>query len=614
MKKILLALTFLLALCASLVLPAAAADEEDLSGWYVAINCVREGESYTCDGEYLLLNADGTGTVNFNDMDYNLNWTRDGETVAFEDTDGDQMEGLYADGVIVGSYLDYEYVWERNGADAPIADYAPEYWNVGLPNVFDQAEILSPDEEAALLRRTAEIADRYGCSVYVTTVDDYQAYSRSTSIENFAKELRACYRLGFGERQDTVLLCISMAEHEYGLMSHGPLGRSSVNSTNKETLQEEFMDEFGGDDWYGGITVYLDKCEELLSHAMTGQTVGTFYAVSCTREDKDYDVSCEYLVMNEDGTGLAATEFYVRSIRWERDGDVFTFVDNMGDSMTGTYADGRITGSWQTYDYVWEKSRANAPITYFAQERWNDGLPAVFDQADILSDEEETALAGRAEALSQRYGCSVYILTVDDFHKYSPSYSVEVFTEALRAGYQLGTGTQQDMVLLCLSMADRDYDLMANGPFGNAAFTDYGKKAMQEDFLDDFRDNDWYGGFSDYLDSCGDLLERAANGEPLDVGNDPATKTAGVFFSLLLGAIISLIVSLSMKRRMRSAVEKREAYSYIPENGVQITRRIDQYTHTTESRVYDPPQSRSSGGGGGTHTSGGGSSHSSGKF
>ena len=60
----------------------------------------------------------------------------------------------------------------------------------------------------------------------------------------------------------------------------------------------------------------------------------------------------------------------------------------------------------------------------------------------------------------------------------------------------------------------------------NAAFTDYGKYIMQDEFLDNFREDDWYGGFADYIAACGRYLEANANGTPpIDV--EPSDETEG---------------------------------------------------------------------------------------
>lgn len=269
---------------------------------------------------------------------------------------------------------------------------------------------------------------------------------------------------------------------------------------------------------------------------------------------------------------------------------------------------------------------ADTPAMSLAPESWGQGLGYVTDAADILTDSEEAELTNLAQSISERFSCGVYIITVYDFTDYTSSGSIELCAEEISSGYDLGLGEDHDLVLLMLSMAERDYDLMAHGSVGNAAFTDYAKSVMEDDFLDDFGDDEWYGGFRDYLSGCEEMLSAYANGEPVDIGSDSfrvtvdsydhtahsASVGGSLLFSLLLGFIIALTVCLIIKSGMRSAKEQTEADSYIGKNGVNFTDRRDIYTHTTETRVYDPPEKPS--GGGGTTIGGGGSSHSSGKF
>ena len=59
MKRFLTALLLISALLAALVLPAAAAD--GIAGRYNAVSCVKDGTSYKCEDEYLILSEDGSG-------------------------------------------------------------------------------------------------------------------------------------------------------------------------------------------------------------------------------------------------------------------------------------------------------------------------------------------------------------------------------------------------------------------------------------------------------------------------------------------------------------------------------------------------------------------------
>ena len=185
-----------------------------------------------------------------------------------------------------------------------------------------------------------------------------------------------------------------------------------------------------------------------------------------------------------------------------------------------------------------------------------------------------------------------------------------------------------------LSMAERDFQMLAHGDTANAAFTDYGKYIMQDEFLDNFREDDWYGGFADYIAACGRYLEANANGAPIDV--EPSDETEEEYeplsfgdklffaalmafrFGLPLGLIVAFIVCAVYKRQLKSVRHATEAARYTVSGGAEITAREDRFTHTTEVRTPIKTESDDHDSGpsfsGGTTVNSGGFSHSSGKF
>ena len=164
-------------------------------------------------------------------------------------------------------------------------------------------------------------------------------------------------------------------------------------------------------------------------------------------------------------------------------------------------------------------------------------------------------------------------------------------------------------VLLLLSMAERDYSLIAYG-YGNTAFTDYGKDSVADAFLDDFADDDWAEGCEDYLDACARLLAMARDGKPYDRGAQ--ARSGGAFLlSLALAFPIALLICWVWRVMAKKEVsEKQEARGYLKEGGVTITNRRDLYTHTTRTRR----KIEKSGSSGGTTVGSDGFSGKSGKF
>ncbi len=239
-------------------------------------------------------------------------------------------------------------------------------------------------------------------------------------------------------------------------------------------------------------------------------------------------------------------------------------------------------------------------------------LDFVTDEAGLLSDQEWAELEARAEEISLKYKCGVYIIAVDDFTDYTRDDSVYEAAKALYRGYSLGYGEEKSGELLLLSMEERDYTLIAYG-YGNTAFTDYGKDKLTDAFLDDFGDDEWYNGFSDYLEKSASMLQSAREGHPLDVDSDPLIVLVGIGISLLVGCVVAFVVTVWLSDRlMKSVSAKTEADAYLTAGSVEITGREDRFTYTTETRTKIERDSGSDGGG--TTVDSDGFSGKSGKF
>ena len=259
----------------------------------------------------------------------------------------------------------------------------------------------------------------------------------------------------------------------------------------------------------------------------------------------------------------------------------------------------------------------------------------VFDRAGILTEAEAAELETAAAAVSAEYGCGVYIVTVADMAD-DGFYDIERYAEWMYEGLELGYDEAGTGLMLLLSMAERDYDLDAFGDRAHRAFTDYGKQALADTFLDDFRLDDWVGGFADYISNAGALLERADNGAPLDVPSYDGPMgvphySEPVFYrertmaeklklailpGLVMGLLVAFVYCTILKAKMKSARQATEASAYVAGHGLDLRIRDDRFTHSTQVRHHIDRDHGGGGhgGGGGTHISSGGHSHSSGKF
>jgi len=262
-------------------------------------------------------------------------------------------------------------------------------------------------------------------------------------------------------------------------------------------------------------------------------------------------------------------------------------------------------------------------VCAFAEAR----IDYVTDSCGILTESERQELRDRAAAISEYYDFGVYVVVVNNYRDYVKG-SIEDFAEEVFHSYNLGHGNDENGVILAMSMNERDYDIYAHGSFGNYAFTDYGKKQLANSFLDNFRRNDWAGGFRDYLETSSDMLQKAKDGNPVDTFipdpvNRPRFDAVKAMICLAIGTLFGGGTVGGMKRSMKTAVKQTRAENYVARGGVTLRTERDEFLNRSVSRTRIMPQntgpssgSRPGGGHfGGTTISGShGGSHHSGKF
>lgn len=236
----------------------------------------------------------------------------------------------------------------------------------------------------------------------------------------------------------------------------------------------------------------------------------------------------------------------------------------------------------------------------------------VEDLADILTVEQREKLLLRAEGISEKYRCDVVIFTLD---KMTDSDGADEWAMFIYDEYDYGYGAQKSGVLFFLSMAERDYSVVAYG-FGNTAFTDYGKDVMMDrHILPLLRENKYYEAFSAYLDVSEEYLAMARDGTPFDRNTDPDAPGMPILMKLaiiiLLPALIALLVCSMWKSQMKTAKKAKTASNYIPQGGFRLTGKTDMFLYRTQTRRKVESSSSS---GGGTTVNSRGFSSKSGKF
>ena len=513
----------LLMTCMFLAFPAVLrASDTDAPGRYDAVSCEQDGNGYECDGEYLLLNENGEGEIQFNGVVYPLKWQLDGSTLTITDENDDSEEGILEDGAIYIRYYGYDYVFNKSDGS--------------LSGSIDEAQAAGDEADAA-----AEAGD---------------------------------------SEKDQIV-------------GEDPL--QSV-STAIPSVQE-------------GPAVYAATDRE-----------GTGNSGSAGRRK-------EYIALNEDGTGIFLSVDEAFTIRWKQEQEVFSFTDHQGNPFTGTMEGGRITGTYGGYRYTFSQTGETLPCYRLSPDSWGEGLPAVVDEAGVLSDPDERELTQKAEELSDQYDVGVYMFFVRSRDDYTWTGDISLLSAELRSGYALGIDQTEkkekhekepnpdwkDAVFLTIAVSERKYDIGVSGEYGNWAFPAGAREMIRDHFLDDLREDRWAGAAGHYLDGVEDVLRVAAKGKQYSFRTSSTGRLIGFLAPAVLALLFGYGIAAVKRSSMQNTQKAQNAAEYVAGNKVNFTRREDRYIRTLVSRTYSPKQ-KSSGGGGGSFTSSGGTSHTSGSF
>ena len=256
-------------------------------------------------------------------------------------------------------------------------------------------------------------------------------------------------------------------------------------------------------------------------------------------------------------------------------------------------------------DYILTNCPPNSsdPETSEEPEPGSVSMQYVYDISNLLPYEEWEELETRAADISNRQHCGVYFALVDNYTDYG-SGDVYRVTYQLYHGSQLGMGDNRDGIIVLLSMEEREYAMFVYGEYAEYAFDTFGQEQLEERFLEDFGDDDWYGGISCYLDACDEFLTKAGEGKPVRSSPWPMIAAAVGISCLIAGSICFFLL-----RGMKSVQQKKEADVYLTADGLHLTDQYDRYTHTTETRTKIEKSSSST-----SEESGGGGSGRSGTF
>ena len=258
-------------------------------------------------------------------------------------------------------------------------------------------------------------------------------------------------------------------------------------------------------------------------------------------------------------------------------------------AYTETYYDGAI-GYYNAVESILKSSNATAPVatteptTEFVPT--DRTLPLVVDNADVLTDAEETDFTAKLEALGDKYNMDAAILTVDSYGgKTDRAYADDYFIEM---GY--GRGENKDGFLFVFNTGKEDDTrnvYLATHGSAIEYITDFEIDVIFEMMIPKLTNGEYAEAFETFINEADNAI-------------DPSTPVYVYPASILIGFAIAFIIVKIQASKLKTVRKQADAASYVA--NVQLTYQYDNFMYSDVSKVKKSSDSSSSGGSS-THTS-----------
>ncbi|SEK91064.1 MULTISPECIES: TPM domain-containing protein [unclassified Butyrivibrio] len=222
----------------------------------------------------------------------------------------------------------------------------------------------------------------------------------------------------------------------------------------------------------------------------------------------------------------------------------------------------------------------------------------VVDAADLLTDDEENALATHIYQVENEYNSAIVIVTVDSLG----SRDVEAYADDFYDYNGYGIGEKHDGILFLIDITSRQWHITTTG----SAIQVY-SDSDQEDLIDacksDLSAGNYYSSFDKFISACSRKLQD-------DI--DSHTFTAGKLGICILAGLLLALIPLFIFIAQLHTVHRETGASNYSQNGLSLTGHHDRFIRKTLSKHAKPKDT----GGSSTHTGSSGTSHggSSGSF
>lgn len=244
-------------------------------------------------------------------------------------------------------------------------------------------------------------------------------------------------------------------------------------------------------------------------------------------------------------------------------------------------------------------------------------LSLVEDQADLLTDDEESQLLDKLDTISEENDFDVAVATVQS----TDGVAMNKFTDDFYDDNHYGTGETYDGILFMVSIGDREWHITTHG-FARAIFDKDALDDLKEIVQPELKAQDFAGAFNAFADQCQYVLESSADMDSSDVSayadgdyDDTYSDNSGLSadplpikwipISLGIGLVLAFLCTMGMRAQLKSVRSKDSAVDYVRPGSMDVTRSNDIFLYHTVTRTAKPKDDDNSSTGGSDSSHGG---------
>lgn len=344
-------------------------------------------------------------------------------------------------------------------------------------------------------------------------------------------------------------------------------------------------------DEYGVLTAEEQNALHLLAQNIYEDSgVGVFFVYTQAEQFTDYNFTSllngieDYVIMMENDTSWGVLSDGKGAVIDEEAADILRAAYDTGE----TYGDGVEAYLYAAADFL-------STMSGISDAAMSDaGEYLVFDEACLLTESEEAALAGKLMEISHTYNAQIVVATIEALEDVDIDEFVDYIYDSMGFGY----GEAHDGVLLLVCMNPRQYRILSNG-FPGEAIDSGDIDSIGDAIAPSLSAGNYAAAFDEFANQCSYYLDGYINGFPFDFSQN-------ITVCLILGIVVGLVVAFGLKKQLKTVRKKEQAHDYVKPESMQISVSNDIFLYRSVSRSKKASSSSSSSSGS-SRSSGGGS-------